>query len=85
MAQRIKFDWNIVKFFDTPKWKEMQKRVGTFSFCDGCRNLCYLHPSFYYRADRYFVLSALADIRYLRERRRIEGERRQYLTRVASA
>jgi len=87
VAQRIKFDWNIVNFFETPKWKEMQKKVGEFSFCDGCRNLCYLHPSFYYRADRYFVLSALADLRYLRERRRIDGERKQYLAaaQVASA
>lgn len=79
VAQRIKFDWNTIKFFETPKWKEMQNKVGEFSFCDGCRNLCYLHPSFYYRADRYFVLSALADLRYLRERRRIDGERRRYL------
>jgi MoaA/NifB/PqqE/SkfB family radical SAM enzyme len=80
VAQRIKFDWNIIEFFKTPKWKTMQAKVGTFSFCDGCRNLCYLHPSFYYRIDRLFVLSALADIRYLQERRRIERERAQYLT-----
>jgi MoaA/NifB/PqqE/SkfB family radical SAM enzyme len=85
VAQRIKFDWNTVKFFETPKWKQMQAKVGTMSFCDGCRNLCYLHPSFYYRADRYFVLSALADLRYVKERRRIERERRQYLAQAASA
>jgi hypothetical protein len=61
----------------------MQDEVGTFSFCDGCRNLCYLHPSFNYRYDRLFVLSALSDIRYLRERRRIEIEREQTLRAMA--
>ncbi len=30
VAQRIKFDWNIVQFFQTPKWKQMQKKVGEF-------------------------------------------------------
>jgi MoaA/NifB/PqqE/SkfB family radical SAM enzyme len=85
VAQRIKFDWNIVNFFETPKWKEMQDRVGKFTFCDGCRNLCYLHPSFYYQKDRYMALSALADLRYLKERRRIERERRTFLAQTASA
>ena len=43
-------------------------------------NLCYIHPSFYYKLDRNFVLSALADIRYVKERRRIERERKRSLT-----
>lgn len=85
VAQRIKFDRNIIDFFQTPKWKVMQEKVGTFKFCDGCRNLCYLHPSFYYRADRLFVLSAFADMRYLRERSRVERERKQYLERQAAS
>lgn len=79
IAQRIKFDRNIIKFFETNRWKEMQDRAGKFKFCDDCSNLCYIHPSFYYKFDRNFVLSALSDIRYVRERRRIERERKQYL------
>jgi MoaA/NifB/PqqE/SkfB family radical SAM enzyme len=79
IAQRIKFDWNIVDFFETDRWKAMQDKAGKFKFCDDCSNLCYIHPSFYYKLDRNTVLSALSDIRYVKERRRIERERRQSL------
>jgi MoaA/NifB/PqqE/SkfB family radical SAM enzyme len=75
LAQRVKFDWNIIEFFKTEKWKQMQDKAGKFQFCESCSNLCYIHPSFYYKLDRNFVLSALSDIRYMRERRRIERER----------
>jgi hypothetical protein len=44
-----------------------------------------LHPSFYYRYDRLFVLSTLSDFRYLRERRRIEAERLKTLRAMAEA
>jgi MoaA/NifB/PqqE/SkfB family radical SAM enzyme len=84
IAQRIKFDWNIIDFFHTPKWKEMQDKAGKFKFCDDCSNLCYIHPSFYYKFDRNLVLSAFADIRYVRERRRIELERRRWLAAEAA-
>jgi hypothetical protein len=57
----------------------MQYKSGQFKFCDDCSNLCYIHPSFYYKLDGNTVLSALADIRYMKERRRIEGERRRSL------
>jgi hypothetical protein len=57
----------------------MQDKAGKFQFCESCSNLCYIHPSFYYKLDRNFVLSALADIRYVRERRRIERERSRAL------
>jgi MoaA/NifB/PqqE/SkfB family radical SAM enzyme len=77
IAQRIKFDWNIIDFFQTDKWKQMQDKAGKFKFCESCSNLCYIHPSFYYKLDRNFVLSALSDIRYMKERRRIERERSQ--------
>jgi len=79
LAQRVKFDWNIVEFFETDRWKKMQEKAGRFNFCDGCSNLCYLHPSFYYKFDSSFALSLLADIRYIKERRRIEHERRDFL------
>jgi MoaA/NifB/PqqE/SkfB family radical SAM enzyme len=79
IAQRIKFDWNIVDFFETEKWKAMQDKAGKFKFCDDCSNLCYIHPSFYYKLDRNFVLSAMADIRYVKERRRIERQRKRSL------
>jgi MoaA/NifB/PqqE/SkfB family radical SAM enzyme len=79
IAQRIKFDWNIIDFFKTDKWKAMEEKAGNFKFCENCSNLCYIHPSFYYSLDRNTVLSALADIRYVKERRRIERERRQTL------
>ncbi len=79
IAQRIKFDWNIIEFMKSDRWKQMQSKAGKFQFCDDCSNLCYIHPSFYYKLDRNFVLSALADIRYMKERRRIERERRRSL------
>jgi MoaA/NifB/PqqE/SkfB family radical SAM enzyme len=79
IAQRVKFDWNIVDFFETDKWKQMQDKAGKFKFCDNCSNLCYIHPSFYYKLDRNTVLSGLADIRYVKERRRIERERQRTL------
>ena len=75
VTTKIPLDSNFPKLVRSSKWKQMQDEVGTFSFCDGCRNLCYLHPSFTYKYDRLFVLSALSDYRYLRERRRIEAER----------
>jgi hypothetical protein len=61
----------------------MQDEVGRFSFCDGCRNLCYLHPSFLYRFDRLFVLSVFSDMRYLKERIRIDRERARTLAAMA--
>lgn len=79
IAQRIKFDRNIIDFMKSERWKKMQSKAGRFQFCDDCSNLCYIHPSFYYKLDRNFVLSALADIRYMKERRRIERERRRSL------
>jgi MoaA/NifB/PqqE/SkfB family radical SAM enzyme len=79
IAQRIKFDRNIISFFKTDRWKQMQDKAGKFKFCDDCSNLCYIHPSFYYQFDRNFVLSALADIRYMKERHRIERQRRKSL------
>lgn len=79
IAQRVKFDRNIIAFFETQRWKEMQDKAGKFKFCENCSNLCYIHPSFYYKFDRNFVLSALSDIRYAKERRRIERERRETL------
>jgi MoaA/NifB/PqqE/SkfB family radical SAM enzyme len=85
LAQRVKFDWNIIEFFETDRWKQMQDKAGRFKFCDGCSNLCYIHPSFYYKMDSNTVLSALADIRYMKERRRIERERRQFLATEALA
>ncbi len=85
IAQRIKFDWNIIDFFKTEKWKQMQSKTGTFKFCDDCSNLCYIHPSFYYKLDRNFVLSALADIRYMKERKRIERQRERSLAQEALA
>jgi hypothetical protein len=57
----------------------MQDRAGKFKFCDDCSNLCYIHPSFYYQFNRNMVLSALSDIRYVRERRRIERARKRSL------
>lgn len=79
IAQRIKFDENIIEFFQTDRWKQMQDKAGKFKFCDDCSNLCYIHPSFYYKLDRNTVLSALADIRYIKERRRIERQRERSL------
>ncbi|MCA1595370.1 MAG: hypothetical protein LC772_02945, partial [Chloroflexi bacterium] len=84
IAQRIKFDRNIIDFFKTEKWKQMQEKAGKFKFCDDCSNLCYIHPSFYYKLDRNFVLSALADIRYMKERRRIDKERVAYVAAEAA-
>lgn len=80
IAQRIKFDWNIIDFFKTDKWKQMQDKAGTFKFCDDCSNLCYIHPSFYYSLNKNTVLSAMADIRYMKERNRIERERKRTLS-----
>ncbi|GAC1322913.1 MAG: radical SAM protein [Chloroflexota bacterium] len=79
LAQRVKFDWNILEFFQTDRWKEMQDKAGKFKFCNDCSNLCYIHPSFYYKLDTNFALSALSDIRYMKERHRIERERRHFL------
>jgi len=79
IAQRVKFDWNIVDFFKTERWKQMQEKAGKFKFCDDCSNLCYIHPSFYYSFNRNTVLSSLSDIRYTYERRRIERERERSL------
>jgi MoaA/NifB/PqqE/SkfB family radical SAM enzyme len=75
VTTKIPLDRNFEKLFHSRKWQQMQDEVGRFDFCHNCRNLCYLHPSFTYRYDRLFVLSALSDIRYLRERKRIEGQR----------
>jgi MoaA/NifB/PqqE/SkfB family radical SAM enzyme len=85
IAQRVRFDWNIIDFFETERWKRMQEKAGRFKFCETCSNLCYIHPSFYYSLDRNFVLSALADIRYVKERRRIERERRRTVAAEAVA
>lgn len=79
LAQRIKFDWNIIDFFKTERWEQMQDKAGKFNFCQDCSNLCYLHPSFYYGRDRNFVLSGLSDVRYTYERGRIERERKRSL------
>jgi MoaA/NifB/PqqE/SkfB family radical SAM enzyme len=84
VTTKIPLDHNFPRLFRSNKWKQMQDEVGRFSFCDGCRNLCYLHPSFNYRYDRLFVLSALSDYRYLRERRRIETQRVATLTAQAA-
>jgi MoaA/NifB/PqqE/SkfB family radical SAM enzyme len=84
IAQRIKFDRNIIDFFKTEKWAQMQDKAGKFKFCDNCSNLCYVHPSFYYQLNKNTVLSAMADIRYMKERRRIEKERRQTLAAQAA-
>ncbi len=75
VTTKIPLDRNFEKLFHSRKWQQMQDEVGRFDFCHNCRNLCYLHPSFTYRYDRLFVLSNLSDIRYLRERKRIEGQR----------
>lgn len=80
IAQRIKFDRNIIKFFQTERWREMQEKAGKFGFCQDCSNLCYIHPSFYYKLDKNFVLSGLSDLRYTLERRRIEKERARSVT-----
>jgi MoaA/NifB/PqqE/SkfB family radical SAM enzyme len=85
IAQRVKFDWNIIDFMKTDRWKQMQDKAGKFKFCDDCSNLCYIHPSFYYKLDRNFVLSALSDIRYAKERKRIERERDRSLAVEAAA
>jgi MoaA/NifB/PqqE/SkfB family radical SAM enzyme len=84
LAQRIKFDWNIIDFFASDKWQQMQDKAGKFNFCDGCSNLCYIHPSFYYQLNKNTVLSGLADVRYMIERRRIEGQRRRTLVAEAA-
>ena len=83
VTTKIPLDENFARLFYSRKWKQMQDEVGTFSFCDGCRNLCYLHPSFNYKYDRLAVLSAISDIRYLRERLRVERERKQLLAAMA--
>jgi hypothetical protein len=85
VTTKIPLDHNFPRLFRSNKWKQMQDEVGTFDFCHGCRNLCYLHPSFNYRYDRLFVLSALSDYRYLRERKRIEAERKETLATIAAA
>lgn len=85
IAQRIKFDRNIVEFMKSERWKQMQDKAGKFKFCDDCSNLCYIHPSFYYKLDRNFVLSALADIRYMKERVRIDRQKRRTLAAEALA
>lgn len=85
VTTKIPLDSNFVRLFESRKWKQMQDEVGTFSFCDGCRNLCYLHPSFLYGRDRLFVLSVLSDARYLRERIRIDRERARTLAALESA
>jgi MoaA/NifB/PqqE/SkfB family radical SAM enzyme len=79
LAQRVKFDWNIVEFFETDRWKAMKDKAGRFKFCESCANLCYIHPSFYYQLNANTALSAFADIRYMKERRRIERERKRTL------
>lgn len=83
VTTKIPLDQHFVRLFESQKWRQMQDEVGRFDFCHGCRNLCYLHPSFLYRYDRLFVLSAFSDIRYLRERRRIERERKKTLAALA--
>ena len=83
VTTKIPLDEHFVRLFESRKWKQMQDKVGTFSFCDGCRNLCYLHPSFLYGRDRLFVLSVFSDLRYLKERTRIERERKQTLEAMA--
>jgi MoaA/NifB/PqqE/SkfB family radical SAM enzyme len=85
IAQRVKFDWNIVDFMKTEKWQQMQDKAGKFKFCDNCSNLCYIHPSFYYQLNVNTALSALADVRYMKERRRIERERRRTLAAEVAA
>jgi MoaA/NifB/PqqE/SkfB family radical SAM enzyme len=85
LAQRIKFDWNIIDFFATDRWRQMQDKAGKFKFCQDCSNLCYIHPSFYYKADRNLVLSGLSDMRYVKERRRIERQRKASLAAEAAA
>jgi MoaA/NifB/PqqE/SkfB family radical SAM enzyme len=84
LAQRVKFDWNIIEFFQTERWREMQHKAGRFKFCDDCSHLCYIHPSFYYRFNKNTALSALADIRYMKERTRIERERKRTLAALAA-
>jgi MoaA/NifB/PqqE/SkfB family radical SAM enzyme len=85
VTTKIPLDHTFPKLFRSNKWKQMQDEVGRFSFCDGCRNLCYLHPSFNYAFDRLFVLSSLSDYRYLRERKRIEAERKATLAAMAAS
>ena len=85
IAQRVKFDWNIIDFFETDKWKQMQDKAGKFKFCESCSNLCYIHPSFYYQLNKNTVLSAVADARYAKERWRIDRERRKALAAEAAA
>jgi hypothetical protein len=84
VTTKIPLDEQFVRLFRSRKWKQMQDEVGTFSFCDGCRNLCYLHPSFLYGRDRLFVLNAISDIRYVKERMRVEREREQALASLAA-
>jgi hypothetical protein len=83
VTTKIPLDANFERLFHSRKWRQMQDEVGRFSFCDGCRNLCYLHPSFLYRVDRLLLLSAYSDIRYLKERARIDRERARTLAAMA--
>lgn len=85
VTTKIPLDDNFERLFHSRKWRQMQEEVGRFSFCDGCRNLCYLHPSFMYRFDRLFVLSVFSDIRYAKERLRIDQERARTLAAQAKS
>jgi len=48
----------------TNAWKLQQRKQGRYSFCQNCVINCYFDPSFVYKVDEYFGLSAVAKARY---------------------
>jgi len=75
-VKQVEIDRDLKEVYSSPQVQEMKKQQGRFPFCQDCRIVCYLTPSFFYRLDRYFILNLIWGMKYLYERKiRMRGKK----------
>jgi MoaA/NifB/PqqE/SkfB family radical SAM enzyme len=52
-----------------------RKKRGRWSFCEGCKVICYFEDSFLWPLDRFFIKDMISRIRWLMRWRRLYGAR----------
>lgn len=55
---------NLTQIINSSRVKSIQKKQGTFPYCEGCTVNCYFDPSFLYQADRFFWLTMISKLKY---------------------
>jgi|SRR6056297_294220 len=68
MKWKIDIKNNLAQAFYSKKRKNIEKKQGTFKFCEGCTINCYFDPSFEYKLDSYMFWSLLSRGKYAIEK-----------------